>query len=69
MIIIKKSSITGILHQMNINITENEYIEFVNDDKALVQEKFPNLSPGEREFLISGIHPREWEQLFNNINN
>lgn len=68
MIIVKKSNISGILRQMDIDITENQYIDFVKGKSGLIQETFPNLSPSEREFLISGIHPIEWEQLFGNIN-
>jgi hypothetical protein len=29
-----------------------------------IQQAFDNLTPGEREFLITGITPEEWERLF-----
>jgi len=29
-----------------------------------VQEVFPHLTDGEREFLVSGITPAQWEELF-----
>lgn len=31
---------------------------------AFVQEAFPELSPGDRELLISGMHPECWDSLF-----
>ena len=31
----------------------------------LIQVALPNLSPDDREFLISGMTPAEWDQLFN----
>ena len=32
---------------------------------TLIQVALPNLSPDDREFLISGMTPAEWDQLFN----
>jgi hypothetical protein len=26
-------------------------------------DAFPNLSPGEREFILTGVTPQEWQQL------
>jgi hypothetical protein len=31
---------------------------------ALIQDAMPDLSPGDREFLVSGISPAGWDQLF-----
>lgn len=31
---------------------------------GMVQDVFPNLSPEQREFLISGATPDEWKQMF-----
>jgi hypothetical protein len=30
----------------------------------LIQEVFPELSADEREFMISGIHPACWDDMF-----
>lgn len=67
MLIVKKSNISGVIHKMEIDITEQRYWQFQQGYLGLIQEAFPNLSAGEREFLISGIHPIEWEQLFGNV--
>lgn len=34
-------------------------------DGENIQAVFPLLSPNEREMLISGITPAEWNQMFN----
>ena len=31
---------------------------------ALIQDVMPHLTPGEREFLISGCTPDDWDSLF-----
>ena len=33
-------------------------------DGAHIQDAMPDVSAGDREFLISGISPAGWEQLF-----
>lgn len=30
----------------------------------LIQQAFPNLSPNDREFIMTGITPEEWSNLF-----
>ncbi len=31
---------------------------------VLIQDAMPGVSPGDREFLVSGISPAGWDQLF-----
>lgn len=33
-------------------------------DKRVVQDAFPELTPDQREFLLTGISPEEWDTLF-----
>jgi len=47
---------------MYLDITEEQYFSWKNGD--LVQEAFPQLNSGEREFIVSGITPKEWEEVF-----
>ena len=35
-------------------------------DGELIQNAMPNLSPDEREFMISGLTPVDWENIFAN---
>jgi hypothetical protein len=58
----KTSSITGIEHTMDLDITP-EQIERYNNGE-LIQRAFPNLSAGEREFIMTGITPKEWDDIF-----
>ena len=63
MIVTKKSSISGKIHSMDLDITDEQLSEYYNGDK-LIQDIFPNLSPDEREFIMSGITPEEWDSMF-----
>lgn len=51
---------------MNFNCSPDQYRIGMRAYKAgaLIQDAFPFLSADEREFLISGILPDEWERLF-----
>ncbi len=66
MIVERKSIVTGKVYQMDINVTQQQLFDFMNGRSGLAQEAFPNLSVDEREFIISGIHPTEWVELFGN---
>ena len=59
MLITKKSVMTGEKNTMLLPVT-NEQIERWQDGE-LIQNVFPHLSPSEREFLISGVTPEEWD--------
>lgn len=43
-------------------ISTTKYVEW--QEGRLVQDAFPELSPAEREILISGVHPACWETLW-----
>ena len=60
--ITKISSLTGIEHTLNINITEDELLRVENryNSKELIQNIVPNLTMDEREFLMTGITHEEW---------
>jgi len=62
MIVQRRSIISGKVNTMNIDCTEEQ----LNRHKMgeLVQDVFPNLSVEEREFLISGVTPEEWNDAF-----
>ena len=62
MIVQRRSIISGEVNTMNIDCTEEQ----LNRHKMgeLVQDVFPDLSVEEREFLISGVTPEEWDNTF-----
>jgi hypothetical protein len=64
--IIKKSSLTGAEHTMDIDVTL-EQLWRIENRADLVQNIVPHLSAGEREFLISGITDEEWAAAFSDI--
>ena len=59
MLITKQSVMTGEKNTMLLPVT-NEQIERWQDGE-LIQNVFPHLTPSEREFLISGVTPEEWD--------
>jgi hypothetical protein len=60
----KQSRISGKISSMDLNIT-SEQLDRVNLGIELIQNIVPHLSSEQREFLITGITPDEWNELFN----
>jgi hypothetical protein len=60
--ITKTSGLTGITRELDIDVTP-EQIEAWKSGK-MIQEAMPHLSADDREFLITGITPEEWEENF-----
>lgn len=67
MLITRTSNISNTQFTMELDITYDQ-LDRVNNrysTKELIQDIVPNLSKEEREFLITGITPQEWNKLFN----
>ena len=62
MLVGKKSQLSGKSHEMEINVSEKQITLWM--EGGLIQEVMPNLSPDEREFLMTGITPAEWNEAF-----
>ena len=60
----KKSIISGKTNTMELDITQEDLDRYEQVSGLLVQAVFPQLSSSEREFLISGITPTEWNDTF-----
>lgn len=60
--ITKKSILTGKLNTMELDVSKDQLDRY--EAGELVQNVFPKLSADEREFLISGITPEEWNKAF-----
>lgn len=56
------SNYSGKTHTIQISATPQQFTTW--SCGALIQEAFPDLTPDEREFIISGITKEEWEELF-----
>ena len=59
----RKSILSGKLNEMELNVTSQQMERFYNG-RELTQNIFPNLNSEEREFLISGMLPNEWDKNF-----
>jgi hypothetical protein len=63
--ITKQSLATGDWHTRDIPVDYQAYSAWVRgDDTRHVQDAFPHLSADDREFLISGTTPEEWDALY-----
>lgn len=60
--ITKKSTLTGNVSSMELDITIDQIAQWQGG--KLIQNVFPNLSMDEREFLMSGITKAEWDDAF-----
>ena len=60
----RKSILSGKTNTMALDITQEHLDMYEQVGGLLVQAVFPNLSKEEREFLISGITPDEWNNTF-----
>lgn len=62
MIIKKVSLFTGKINSMDLPISEEQIKRF--DSGELVQKVFPELTPDQREFLLTGTTQVEWSAAF-----
>jgi hypothetical protein len=61
MLIERKSIISGNVNVMDIDVTPTQIDAWKNG--MLVQSAMPDLSADEREFIMTGITPNEWEKM------
>ena len=59
----KKSMVSGRLNSMLLPTTQGK-IEYWVESGKLIQDVMPDLDDDQREFLVSGITPREWNDMF-----
>ena len=62
MIITKKSQLSGKVNSMDLDVTQEALDRWKGGE--LIQDVFPDLTPSEREFLITGILGDEWDTIF-----
>jgi hypothetical protein len=58
----RKSGLTGNTSIMEIDVNPMQIFAWQNGE--LAQNAMPNLSPDEREFIMTGITPDEWASVF-----
>lgn len=62
MMVTRRSSLTGKNHAMDLPISQEQLAAYAAG--ALVQVAFPQLNAAEREFILTGITPKEWAEVF-----
>ena len=58
----KTSILTGKVNTMTLPITQDQ-LDLYNNTKINIQDVFPNLDSGQREFIKTGITQEEWDKL------
>jgi hypothetical protein len=62
MLITRQSNWSGITRTLDIPVTHEQFWEWQRG--ALIQNAMPHLTADQREFIISGITPEEWEEMW-----
>ena len=65
MLVTKTSPLTGEKNTMEIDVTQ-EQLDLWNNG-MLIQEAMPHLSSDEREFILSGYTPEDWDQMYGDV--
>ena len=60
--ITKTSPFTNTTNVMDINVTQEQIALW--ESGTLIQNAMPHLTPDEREFIMTGITPNEWDSAF-----
>jgi hypothetical protein len=64
MLIERVSPLTGKKNTMRIPVTQEE-IDYWHVSGRSVQSVFPDLTADQREFLMTGLTPEDWDEMFN----
>ena len=66
MLVTRKSMVSDKFHTFDLPVTQEQLDEYFNGDirGRLIQDIFPDLDPDQREFILTGITPEEWDQTF-----
>lgn len=68
MILHAKSHLTGNLNTMELPIEARELQAWLHaTPQPLIQDAFPHLTPEQREFIMTGVTPQEWEAAFGQL--
>ena len=63
MLITRKSPLTGKFNEREIDIDMDQLTRYHKGDE-LIQNIMPDISSDDREFLITGYTPEDWESIF-----
>lgn len=60
--LVRISMLTGKETSREVDVTEEQILAWLAG--GLIQDVMPNLSADDREFVMTGITPEEWETAF-----
>ena len=60
----RQSIITKKINTMELPITQEHLDIYETVGDILIQDAFPNLDAEQREFILTGITPQEWNDTF-----
>ena len=60
----RKSPKTGKVNSMDLATTKESLDEYYGGSVRYVQDIFSNLNAEEREFIMTGYTPSDWNELF-----
>ena len=60
----RKSPKTGRVNSMDLATTKKALDEYYSGSVRYVQDIFSNLNAEEREFIMTGYTPSDWDELF-----
>ena len=63
MLITRTSILSGKTRTKQINVNQSQIDKWVAG--MLIQDAMPNISVDEREFIMTGSTPEEWDSTFN----
>jgi len=63
MLVRRTSSVSGKEHTREIDCTQEQLDRYFAGG-IMIQNAFPNLNPDDREFIMTGITPEEWAEIF-----
>ena len=58
----RTSRMSGV-NTMDLDVTQEQLDRFARRE-GLIQNIFPNLTPPEREFILTGYTQADWEKMF-----
>ena len=64
MLIGRTSALSGIFREKEIPVTREQLAAWRAGQ--LIQEAMPNISPSDREFIMTGITDEEWNEEYGN---
>ena len=62
MLIERKSMVSGKVHAIDLDVTQDQIAAW--NSGMYIQDAMPQLSDDEREFMMTGITPEEWDATF-----